>query len=319
MAQSVAANVFRPTVPDSSEQAFMQAALNDGDITALLRGHDRDAKLAALACLYGGPVTEKVAPFANALTRIRERWLARHGRPDAIDAIMCRHLLNAIRLAGPQRDLMDFLVSGTIYETTRRQIVRTVSAIRLCANLVQYQEFDQAWHCVTQEGEPHSDFAAKLNAAMADYVGLLQGMARADAVVQFRDAVCVQLRNGISRGLHDRCMAVMDIDRKITSACRTVLETREVLMALDHTWSGESEPPFDFKFSFGQGMSGERDGVEATVFRAAMRKHLVAALPAQFGDEYARASGIEPEAERQAAVLRLVKAWLDDRSLWSSH
>lgn len=90
MAQSVAANTFRPTAPDSSEQAFMQAALNDGDIKALLEGHNRDAKLAALACLYGGPVTEKIAPFANAVTRIRERWLALHARPDAIDAILCR-------------------------------------------------------------------------------------------------------------------------------------------------------------------------------------------------------------------------------------
>lgn len=319
MAQSVAANTFRPTAPDSSEQAFMQAALNDGDIKALLEGHNRDAKLAALACLYGGPVTEKIAPFANAVTRIRERWLALHARPDAIDAILCRHLLAAIRLAGPQWDLMDFLVTGTVYEATRRQIVRTVSAIRLCADLVQYHEFDQAWHCVTQEGEAPGNFAARLDAAMAEYVGLLQGMARADAIAQFRGAVCVQLRQGISSGLQMRSVAVMDIDRNVTSACRTVSATSEVLMALDHTWGGEGEPPFDFKFSFGQGMSSDHDGVEASVFRAALRKHLVAALPAQFGDDYALAIRIETEAERKAAVLRLVKAWMDDRSRWPSH
>lgn len=319
MAQSVAAKTFRPTVPDSSEQAFMQAAMNDGDIKALLEGRDRDAKLAALACLYGGPVTEEIAPFANALTRIRERWLAHHARPDAIDAIMCRHLLNAIGLAGPQREPMDFLVSGTIYETTRRQIVRTMSAIRLCADLVQYHEFDQAWYCVTEERVEPGDFAARLDAAMADYVGLLQGMERANAIVEFRGAVCVQLRNGLSSGLQERSMAVMDIDRKVTSACRNVSETREVLMALDHTWGGDCEPPFDFKFSFGQGMSGERDGVEALVFRAALRKHLVAALPAQFGDDYALAARTEPEAEKKVAVLRLVNTWLDDRSRWPSH
>ena len=319
MAHSVSSTVSRPNLPFLTEEAYKQSILMDVDIKALLEGHGRDAKLLALACLYGGPVSEGIAPFSNAFTRIREGWLRHHARADPIDTFMCRHLLDAIGLAGPQRDLIDHLASGTVYETTKRQILRTVSAVRLCADLTQYEEFDQAWRCVTEDREPHGDFAARLGAAMADYIGLLQGMARADAVVEFRGAVCLRLRDGLSSGLQQRSMAVMDIDRKVTSACRTVSETRDVLMALDHTWGGEGEPPFDFKFSFGQGMSGERDGVEAPVFRAALRKHLVAALPPQFCDDYEQATRIEPEAERKAAVLRLVKAWLDDRSRWPSH
>lgn len=324
MAQSIPASPYRPTVPFPSEQVFLHAALLDGDIKALLEGRDRDAQLMALAYLYGGPAGVESAPFAKAFNRVREKWLQQNPREDALHAFMYRTLADKIGLNSQQRSLLDFLTQCPHQESSKRHIVRTASAIRLCSDLVRYEEFDSAWRCVTGHDGAEGVFSAKLNTAMADYVDTLQGIAKANAEAEFRGAVSQQCREGVSPGLQEQCRTEMDIDRRVIRVSESICATQDLLKALDHVWGGDCEPPFSFMYSFRQNLEAQSDTVGAHLFRAAVRKHLVSALPTAFGADYALANRSEmdaelKEAERKVAASSLVKAWLADPSRWLQH
>jgi hypothetical protein len=319
MAHSVPALLFRPTVPQFPNQTFLQAAMAVGEVKALLDGHNRNEQLMALGCLYGSPSRENIAPFARAFNETREKWLQLNGRGEVLQTFLYSKLADAIGLTGQQRSLLDFLVLCPSQEATMRHIVRTVSAIRLCSDLVQYDDFDSAWRCALENEESDGFFSANLNAARADYVGDLAGMDKSNAEAEFRAAVGLQLRDGVSNALKARCGSVMDIDRKLTTLCASIHGTQHVLKALDHVWGGHAEPPFGFVFSFRQAMNTDMDGVDPSLLRLAMRRHLVAALPAPFQTDYELAMRCQDESGRKTAVLKLVKEWLDNPALWPHH
>ncbi|MDB5822501.1 MAG: hypothetical protein JWR21_1205 [Herminiimonas sp.] len=319
MAHSVPAPLYRPTVPDSPEKASLHAAVSDGEVKALLEGDNRNKKLLALAFVFGGPPLQDIAPFAEAFDQIRTKWLRSNASTAALQTFMYRKLADAIGLNSQQRSLLDFLAQCPSHEPTMRHIVRTVSAIRVCSDLVQYEDFDSAWRCAMENEATCCAFAAKLKSAMSDYVGDRRGMDKSNAEVELRGAVALQLRDNVSTGLQQRCRSVIDIDRKLTTVCKSVLTTQQVLKALDHAWGGDAEPPFDFVFSFRQAMNAEADGVDASLLRPALQRHLVGALPSEFGDDYALVTSTPDETENKVAVLKLVKDWLDDPTRWQRH
>jgi hypothetical protein len=318
MAHSVPAPFFRASIPHSSE-AFLQAATSVGEVNALLERQNRDEQMMALAFIFGGPAREEIAPFAKALNQIRERWLQLHGRLDVFKTRMYQTLADVIGLNSQQRSLLDFLAQCPDHEPTMRHIVRTVLAIRVCSGLVQYEEFDSAWRCSMENEEPGSAFATKLEAARLDYVGDLRGMNRSNAEAEFRAAVALQLRDGVSPELQKRCRSVADIDRKLISMSASIWRTQHVLKALDHAWGGDCEPPFDFVFALRQAMNSEADGVDARLLRTALLRHLVRALPPEFAADYALATRSPDETQKKVAVLDLISDWLADPSRWQNH
>jgi hypothetical protein len=320
MAYSVPATLFRPTVPQSSNQAFLESAMSVVEVKALLEGHNRNEQLMALGFIYGGPSSPDIAPFARAFNEIRENWLRLNGRSEVLQTFLYLKLADVIELNNQQRSRLDFLAHCPWQESTARHIVRTVSAIRVCSDLVQYEQFDSAWRCAMESDESDHAFAGKLDAARLDYVGDRMGMDKSNAQAEFRGAVALQLREGVSPPLQERCPFVMDIDRKLTTLCASIHGTQHVLKALDHTWGGDSEPPFDFIFSFRQVMNTDADGdSSASSLRLALRRHLVAALPAPFQADYELAMRIQDEAGRKMAVQKLAKEWLGDPALWPHH